>query len=107
MSAAELFDSIAKNSIRNLQGCELGKMMSSPGLKYKNKVFAFFWDDHMGFKLGKEYDIAAHGSKKWSYLSPFKTKPPMKAWYVLPKEEAHLWDELTNVAYSLLKKQLK
>ena len=33
-----------------------GKMMTSPGLKYKNKVFAFFHNNAITFKLGKEFD---------------------------------------------------
>lgn len=35
------------------EGVILGKMMSSPGLKYNNKVFAFYYKDQMCFKLGE------------------------------------------------------
>jgi len=106
MKAEAQFDLIAKE-YSGKENCELGKMMSSPGLKYKNKVFAFFWKDQMGFKLGKDYDIAAHGVRKWEFLSPFKTKPPLKAWYIVPHQEGKIWSELTDVAFSAIKKELK
>lgn len=64
-----------------------GKMMTSPGLKYKNKVFIFFHNNTITFKLGKEFNPEKNGIKRWEFLSPFKNKPPMKAWFELPFSE--------------------
>ncbi|MEZ4949731.1 MAG: hypothetical protein R2879_14885 [Saprospiraceae bacterium] len=77
---------------------EKGKMMSSPGLKYKGKVFAFYHDEQMGFKLGEEFAPDTYGIEKWGYLSPFKNKPPMRAWFMVPSSESRHWETLANLA---------
>lgn len=78
----------------------LGKMMSSPGIKYKDKVFAFFTKDHaMGFRLDKDFDISKH-AKSPHPLSPFKKKPPLKGWWIIDQEESNCWEELAEIALS-------
>lgn len=86
----------AKDGIRS------GKMMSSPALQYQGKVFAFFHKGAMTFKLGKGFDPSAHGLKDWSYLSPFKNKPPMQAWVVVPANEQDHWPYLTELALDFM-----
>lgn len=82
----------------------LGKMMSAPGLKYKDKVFAFFTKDNaMGFRLGEEFDIETSGIKKPRRLSPFKTKPPLKGWWIVNEDESKLWESLTENALNYTK----
>lgn len=75
-----------------------GKMMSSPALKYKGKVFAFFYKESMGFKLGKDFQPDSMGLNEWELLSPFKNKPPMKAWFIVPFSESGRWQELCTMA---------
>lgn len=106
MTAADKFDQIVDQILDAHKDCEVGKMMSSPGLQYKKKNFAFLNKETMGFKLGKEFDIDVQGVKEWSYLSPFKTKPPLYAWYVLDQKEMDHWPRLTELAYSKLKSEL-
>ncbi len=60
----------------------------------------------MGFKLGKEYDIDAHGVE-WQHLSPFKTKPPLYAWYVVSDKGKEKWEELSYIALERIKSQTK
>lgn len=81
----------------------LGKMMSSPGIKYKDKVFAFFNKDAMGFRLDTEFDIKKFGVKNPKPLSPFKTKPPLKGWWIVDYEEHKLWESLTELSLSYTK----
>lgn len=82
----------------------LGKMMSAPGLKYKDKVFAFFTkDEAMGFRLGTDFNLEKAGVQKHRPLSPFKKKPPLKGWFIIDKEESDTWDELTEHALSYTK----
>ena len=88
------FDTIAQKYIAEQSNVHLGKMMSSPGLKYKNKVFAFYHNDHMGFRLGPHFDPEVFGLQKIKLLSPFKTKPPLKGWYMVEQDEKHLWEPL-------------
>ena len=85
-------------------GVAKGKMMSSPALKCKGKVFAFYHNEEMGFKLGKEFEPKEHGLKDWSYLSPFKNKPPMKAWFMIPYSEKAHWESLTSLALDKMAK---
>ncbi len=81
----------------------LGKMMTASGLKWKTKVFAFFYEDAMTFKLGKDYAIEDHEIADFAFLSPFKTKPPMKAWYIISAKYMDKWESLTNIAYRKIK----
>ena len=83
-----------------------GPMMSAPGIRYKNKVFCFYHEDRMCFKLGKDYDLEAHGISEFGFLSPFKNKPPMKGWYFINEDDASHWDDLAAVALEKMMKQL-
>ena len=81
----------------------LGKMMHSPGLKYKDKVFAFCHKNEMGFRLGPKFDPQKFGLKNAKPLSPFKTKPPLKGWYLIESYESSLWETLTEMALDFTK----
>lgn len=81
-----------------------GKMMRSPGIKSNNKVFAFYHEEAMIFKLGKRTDSFLVQYPEASYLNPFKQKPPMKGWLVVPSKYAGDWrtlakEALARVAY--------
>ncbi|MHA2030376.1 MAG: hypothetical protein ACW99Q_13370, partial [Candidatus Kariarchaeaceae archaeon] len=89
-----VFNEITSNLCLQNKLVSEGNMMSSPGIKYKTKVFAFYHDQSMIFKLGKGYNIDSVGVKAYSYLNPFKNKPPMKGWFVIPSSEINLWPEL-------------
>ncbi|MFC2103316.1 hypothetical protein ACFLSS_02690 [Bacteroidota bacterium] len=49
----KLFYSISDKMIAENNDITIGKMMSSPGIKYKNKVFAFYYNNRMVFRLAK------------------------------------------------------
>ena len=68
----ELFNSIVRKLSYADPDIHLGKMMSSPGLKYKDKVFAFYHKESMGFRLGPNFNIEKMGIKNAKPLSPFK-----------------------------------
>ena len=51
-----LFRKIAEKLATENDSVSPGKMMSSPGIKCKNKVFAFYYNKQMVFRLGKEFD---------------------------------------------------
>ena len=91
------------------QLCELdpnihpGKMMSAEGLKYKDKVFLFFYkDDHMVFKLGKNFDLTEAGSSTIKPFNPFKNKGPLAGWFQVGYEEKELWEPLGRMALEVL-----
>ncbi|MCE7734832.1 MAG: hypothetical protein GPJ54_08155 [Candidatus Heimdallarchaeota archaeon] len=84
-----------------------GKMMSSPGINYKNKVFAFYHDKEMIFKLGKGYDIESEGVYAYKFLNPFKNKPPMKGWFVVSATEVENWQKLADIAMNIMISQIK
>lgn len=76
----------------------VGKMMSSPGIKFKDKVFAFLHKESMGFRLGPSFNPDESGLQSIHPLSPFKTKAPLKGWYVVDAEEHDSWEALAKLA---------
>ena len=101
-----LFTIIGDKLIKKHNGIVQGKMMSAPGLKYKNKVFAFYYNQEMTFRLGKDYDLESHGINKYSLLSPFKNKPPLAAWFNIPYDYEAQWEELAEIALDKLKAEI-
>lgn len=81
-----------------------GKMMSSEAITYKKKVFAFFYDDAMCFKLGRNFDLAGYGIEEYSVLSPFKNKAPMLDWIIIPNSVQ--WDTLAEQALQKMQRDL-
>lgn len=100
----KIFEKIADQLVETEQGVERGPMMSAPGIKYKGKVFAFFYKGEMTFKLGKDFNPAANNITSFSYLSPFKNKAPMKAWFQIPVELSDRWEELSKLALEKMRK---
>lgn len=92
---------LADQFIAQHDAIEMGKMMSAPAIQYKGKVFAFFYEGKMTFKLGKGYDIHSLGIHDYEHLAPFKSKPPMKAWFIVA-DAAH-WQALANAALGNIK----
>jgi hypothetical protein len=93
-----IFNKIAEKLTEKEKHVALGKMMSSPGIKYKDKVFAFYFQKEMIFKLGEDFNPAKLNIKNFKLLSPFKTKAPLKAWFQIPFSERDKWEELTKIA---------
>jgi hypothetical protein len=98
----KLFYSIGEKLSTENDNVTIGKMMSSPGIKYKDKVFAFYYKQQMVFKLGKEFDPPSIGINNFSLLSPFKTKPPLAAWFEIPADYDNRWEELAKMAMKKL-----
>lgn len=102
-SPQDHFETIANELSSSQSGVSLGKMMSSPGLKFQDKVFAFYHNNEMGFRLGPNFDPEKHGLKYAKPLSPFKTKPPLKGWFIIETPEQQSWNELANMALEYTK----
>jgi TfoX/Sxy family transcriptional regulator of competence genes len=99
----KLFDKIADEVSVKFPDVSIGKMMSSPGIKMGKKVFAFYYDDNMVFKLGKNYDHSKLKLKEIRFLNPFKNKAPMTAWIVVDKEYSDQWETLTITALEYIR----
>ncbi len=84
----------------------MGKMMSSPGITYKNKVIAFYHKDEIVFRVGKEADLAKLGIPKPKFLSPFKSKPPMTGWICLGYDERSKWEKIGRFALAVMKSEI-
>ena len=94
----QLFTDIVSDMVIRYDDVEQGPMMSSPGIRYKGKVFAFYLDNRMCFRLGKDFDLTPFGISYVKHLSPFKKKPPMKAWYLIDSEDSISWAPLAEAA---------
>ncbi|WP_179957803.1 hypothetical protein [Exilibacterium tricleocarpae] len=92
------FSRIAQWYVAHNPDVQLGKMMSSPGLKCNGKVFAFQNRDTMGFRLGPDFNPKAIGLKTSAPLSPFRTKPPLRGWFVVTAREQDRWQGLADAA---------
>lgn len=101
----ELFYHI-QNQLSQSEFIAPGKMMSSEGITYKTKVFAFYYKDAMVFKLGKGYDPSTIGIEEWEWLNPFKKKPPLKGWFIIKDAYQDRWTELAGIALEQIKKEL-
>lgn len=100
---SEIFKVITEKYCKFDSDVQVGKMMHSPGLKYRNHVFAFYYKESMGFRLGADFDPVKFGIINAKPLSPFKTKPPLKGWFVIDKAECAQWDFLTEISLEFTK----
>lgn len=98
MTPQQAFEQIREKMCLMYDGVTEGKMMSSQAIKRGGKVFAFFHHEQMGFKLGKDADPERPELVGATYLSPFKHKPPMKAWFVVPFTSVEVWEQLAEEA---------
>lgn len=103
----ELFYKIAANMAKQYKHVNTGKMMSAPGISYKKKFFAFYYKKEITLRLGKDFIPKDYGIKKWKYLNPFKTRPPMKNWFQLPYSEKKNWKKFAIFAMDVIAKEIK
>lgn len=106
-SSQEKFELIAEKLSAETETVQRGKMMSSPGITYRGKVFAFYYKEQMVFRLGKGYDLEADGITKFSLLNPFKNQPPLAGWFEVPFDYSEQWETLARKAMNLLKSELE
>ena len=92
------FQEIADRLSREQPDVSQGRMMSSPGLAYRGKYFAFVHDAAMVFRLGKDVEPAHLGLATVRPLNPYKTKPPVPGWFVVAETEHDRWEELARAA---------
>lgn len=97
-TAALQFQAIAQKLADESPSITIGKMMSSPGIRYENKVFAFYYHESMVFRLGRGFDPARVGIVHYCLLAPFKTKPPLVDWFEIAATDMHRWEELARLA---------
>lgn len=101
-----LFMAIGDKLAKKFDGVAFGRMMSSPGLQYKKKIFAFYYNQEMTFRLGKGFELKPFGIDKYSLLSPFKNKPPLAAWFNISYENREQWEKLAELALDKLKAEI-
>ncbi len=105
MEEKEVYEDLFDQLIADNSDVNPGVMMREPALKCKGKVFAFYYAQAkaMCFKLGKEYVIENHGIHDYDFLSPFKKKPPMYAWFIVGDRHQPVWEELAYVALEAMR----
>ncbi|MHA2103489.1 MAG: hypothetical protein ACW981_08660 [Candidatus Hodarchaeales archaeon] len=105
-SEQRFFNKIAQNLSKGDVQISLGKMMSSPGIKYKNKVFAFYNKQKMIFKLGKDFNVEEVGISNYNLLNPLKNNPPLTGWYEISNEDQDKWELLAEMALDMMIKSI-
>lgn len=96
------FETIRDELINEHAEVTAGPMMSSPGIKYNGKVFAFLSKSGgMVFKLGKDFN---HDDQDFEVtpFNPFKNKGPLAGWFEVSFDLHHLWKPLTEEALKLI-----
>ncbi len=93
------FEDISSELTSQFENCTPGKMMSSEAIKKNGKVFCFAYDDEMVFRLGFDFNPKEYNIHNATLLNPFKNKPPMKDWWVIPSEHNEHWKFLAVLAY--------
>ena len=107
MSTAEQqVSAIAEQLAAESQEITTGKMMSSPGIRYRNKVIAFFYHEAMVFKLGRAFDPGTFGLHDYQLLSPYKTRPPLRDWFEVSATHSDRWEELARLALRRMREEL-
>jgi len=101
------FEKIAEELSTEYKNVSTGKMMSSSGIRYRNKFFAFYYNKEMVFRLGKDAEPKKLGIKKFKFLNPFKTKAPLKNWFQVSYSENKHWEKLAIYALNVLSNELK
>jgi len=101
------FQKIAEKIAAENNHVTVGKMMSSQGIRYKNKFFAFYYKKKMVFRFGRDFDPKSLGIKTYSLLSPFKTKPPLVDWFEIPASSMKRWEELALFAMKRMRDNYK
>ncbi|MFZ1813823.1 MAG: hypothetical protein WBO55_02900 [Rhizobiaceae bacterium] len=105
--ANEVWEQLSARMARTVDGVDFGRMMSSPGLVWKDdkgrsRVFCFHNPSGkfagMGFRLGRQFDAAKAGLENCAVLSPFQSKPPLYDWFVVPASECNHWPDLAQRA---------
>jgi len=101
----EIYEDLFDQMIKEEDDVQPGVMMREPALTCKGKVFAFYYADKkcMCFKLGKGFLIEEYGVKDFTFLSPFKNKPPMFGWFMVGEHHVEVWPELTEVALDIMR----
>src|SRR5262245_45582990 len=97
-AAFKQFQAIAETLTRENPAISIGKMLSAPGIRYQEKVFAFFARDRLMVRLGRGFDPAAMGVHEYQLLAPFKTKPPLLDWFEISADCIEQWEALARVA---------
>ena len=102
----QYFDKIRAHFCSGYHSVQPGKMMSSEAITFKGKVFAFFSrQQHMVFKLGKDFDASAADIEIRTF-SPFKNRAPMRGWFEVPYIAKEHWEPLALQALNTLKNEL-
>ena len=100
----QTFEAIKANLLATKADVNAGTMMSSPGIQYKGKNFAFLYRGGMCFRVGRDFDPESEGIHHYELLNPFKNKPPLKDWFVVGTDYVEQWPLLAEIALQKISK---
>jgi hypothetical protein len=104
MNTTELqFQMIAEKLAAEHPFVTTGKMMSSPGIRYQDKFFAFYYHELIVFRLGRTFEPTSMGIYDFQLLAPFKTKPPLIDWFEVAPTHIQQWETLARMAFERMR----
>ncbi|MEM1339418.1 MAG: hypothetical protein AAF634_05765 [Bacteroidota bacterium] len=97
------FQNICQTLCDNYAEVTEGKMMRSPAIHYRGKVFAFLSrKQKLVIKLGKFFPLDTLEVKVCEF-NPFTTKSALPGWYEVDFGVKDAWPSMAKLAYTLAK----
>lgn len=97
------YDAIAADLVAAQPGVQASAMFGMPTLKADGKAFAGIAGSGLVFKLSGESHATALAIDGAELFDPSGMGRPMKAWVVVPPEQADRWPELAGQALAVLR----
>ena len=82
------------------------RMLSSPAIEYKGRVFAFCQRDQLVIKLEDYEQLAGIGIRATSEYKPFSNRLLFRQWREVPFYYREDWREIAEMALSAVKAEV-
>lgn len=99
------FQSIAEQLASEYEYVSWGRMMSSPGIRYKDKFFVFYYNHGLVYRFGREFSPESIGITEYTLLAPFKSesrRAPLRDWFCIDTSYQARWEELAKIALQIM-----
>lgn len=99
------FHTLAEALACEYENVSWGKMMSSPGVRYQDKFFAFYYNNGIVCRFGRDFQPESIGIHEYTLLSPFKSeskRAPLRDWFCIDQRYQDRWEESLRTALKIM-----